>query len=132
MHRLDALQGQVVGAAQPRGPGADDGDLLAAPRGIGHREGVPIRRSATNASGTDGDGLVDFLPAAIGLAGMGTDPANMPGSGSRSMMMARASWNLSLLDQLDVALGVDLAGQARAQGARSSFLMAKVEGMAWG
>ena len=110
-HRLIALEGQVIGAAQTRGTGADDGHLLALLGGIGHRQGAPVHVVGHKAlQVADGDGLIHFLAAAVGFARVGTDAADGARQGQPIHDQGQGLGILALLDELDVTLGAEIGG----------------------
>ena len=99
----------MVGAGEARRPGADDGDLFGLGLHQGRREAGHVGRIGREAlQRADGHRLVQFGPAALGLAGMRADPAQDPGQRQARHDELQGFFVLAQFDELHVALDVDL------------------------
>jgi len=118
----------MIGTAQTRGTGADDGHRLAFLGDLGHRQGAPVDAVGHKPlQVADGDGLIHFLAAAVGLAGVGQTRPMVPGRAAVHDQ-GEGFGKLVLFDELDVPLGAEIGRAGPDTGARSAFLMAKVAG----
>ena len=77
--------------------------------GLRHRQGAPVHVVGHKPfQVADGDGLIHFLAAAVGLTGVGADPADGPRQGQPIHDQGQGLGIFVLLDELHVTLGAEI------------------------